>query len=135
MADQILQMLNFVFSHDGHFGLGGLGGHRPCPKENQAQADAPRRGTPGSPSLANTPNGNARDALEGKGPQGRPQRWLGRRLEEVAEAVGGGYCRLQMPLKLVLGVRGTVAGRRLGALEGGSSPPVPVHPWVGHGQR
>ena len=27
-----------------------------------------------------------------------PQRRLGRRLEEVAKAVGGGYCRLQMPL-------------------------------------
>ena len=30
-----------------------------------------------------------RDALEGKGPQRRLQRRLGRRLEEVAEAVGG----------------------------------------------
>ena len=39
-----------------------------------------------------------RDALEGKGPR--------RRLEEVAEAVGGGYCRLQMPLRLALGVKG-----------------------------
>ena len=47
---------------------------------------------------------------------------LGRRLEEVAKAVGGGYCRLQMPLKLALGARGTVAGHRLGALEGGTSP-------------
>ena len=27
------------------------------------------------------------------GPQRRPQRRLGRRLEEVAKAVGGGYCR------------------------------------------
>ena len=43
---------------------------------------------------------------------------LGRRLEGVAKAVGGGYCRLQMPLKLAFGVRRTVAGRRLGALEG-----------------
>ena len=33
--------------------------------------------------------------------------------------MGGGYCRLQMPLKLALAVRGTVAGRRLGALERG----------------
>ena len=57
----------------------------------------------------------ARDAVEGQGPQRR----LGRRLEEVAEAVGGGYCRLPMPLKLALGVRETVAGCRLGALEGG----------------
>ena len=41
-------------------------------------------------------------------------------LVEVAKAVGGGYCRLQMPLKPALGVRGTVAGHRLSALEGGS---------------
>ena len=56
--------------------------------------------------------GPAKDALEGDGPQGRPQKRLGRRLEEVAEAVGGGYCRLQTPLKPALGVRGTVAGHR-----------------------
>ena len=37
----------------------------------------------------------------------------------------GGYCRLQMPLKLALGVRETVAGRRLGALEGGGGLPAP----------
>ena len=66
-----------------------------------------------APCLA---GGTLRDALEGEGPQGRPQRRLDRRLEEVAEAVGGGYCRLQMSLSLALGVRGTVAGRRLGAL-------------------
>ena len=35
-----------------------------------------------------------RDALERKGPQRRPQKRLGRRLEEIAKAVGGGYCRL-----------------------------------------
>ena len=47
------------------------------------------------------------------------------RLEEVAKAVGGGYCRLQMPLTPALAVRGTVAGRRLGAWRGGggTSPP------------
>ena len=44
----------------------------------------------------------------------------------------GGYCRLQMPLRLALGVRGTVAGRRLGGL-----PPPPSNaslvpgPWTG----
>ena len=38
------------------------------------------------------------DALEGKGPQRRPQKRLDRRLEEVAKAVWGGYCRLQMHL-------------------------------------
>ena len=31
-----------------------------------------------------------RDASEGKGPQRQPQKLLDRRLEEVAEAVGGG---------------------------------------------
>ena len=46
-----------------------------------------------------------------------------RRLEEVAKAVGAGYCRLQMPLRLALGVRGTVAGHRLGALGGGGYLP------------
>ena len=59
-----------------------------------------------------------RAALEGKGPQRWPQRRLGRRLEEVAEAVGGGYCRLQIPLRPALGVRGTVAAHKLGAREG-----------------
>jgi len=33
------------------------------------------------------------------------------------------HCRLQMPLKLALGVRETVTGHRLGALEGGYLPP------------
>ena len=56
-----------------------------------------------------------RDAFEGEG----PQRWLGSRLEEVAKAVGGGYCRLQMPLRLAFTVRETAAGHRLGALEAG----------------
>ena len=68
----------------------------------------------------------------GKGPQRRPQERISRRLAEVAKAVGGGYCRLQMPLRLALGVRGTVAGHRLGALEegggGGCLPPRPSTP-------
>ena len=38
----------------------------------------------------------------------------------------GGYCRLQMPLRLALGVRGTVAGHRLGALD---PPSPPMHHW------
>ena len=48
---------------------------------------------------------------------------MDRRLEEVAKAVGGGYCLLQMPLNLALAVRGTVAGDRLGAR---SPPPPPL---------
>ena len=63
--------------------------------------------------------GEGRDALEGKGPQRWPQRRLHRRLQEVAKAAGGGYCRLQMPLKLAFAVKGAVAGHRLGALERG----------------
>ena len=48
----------------------------------------------------------------------------------VAKAVRGGYCRLQMPLKLALAVREAVAGHRLGALEGGGvPPPLPMHSW------
>ena len=59
-------------------------------------------------------------------------------MEEVAKAVGGGYCRLQTPVKLALGVRGTVAGRRLGALEGargggGGLPPFQCIPGKGGG--
>ena len=54
-------------------------------------------------------------------------------MEEVATAVGGIYCRLQMPLKLALAVRETVAGRRLGALEGGGgyTPPFQCIPGGG----
>ena len=77
--------------------------------------------------------GGGRDASEGEGPQRPPQRRLGRRLEEVAKAVGGGYCRLQMPLRLALGVRGTVAGRRLDALGGGGGLPPPFQCIFGRG--
>ena len=73
-----------------------------------------------------------RDALEGRGPQRRSHMRLDRRMEEVAKAVAGGYCRLQMPLKLAVAVRGTAAGHRLSALEGDGCPPppLPMHPWV-----
>ena len=79
--------------------------------------------------------GGGRDALEGKAPRRRPQERLGRRLEEVAEAVGGGYCRLRMPLRLGLGVRGAVAGHGLGSMEGpgGNLPPFQCIPWWGGG--
>ena len=66
-----------------------------------------------------------RDALEGKGPQRGSQTQLDRRFEDVAKAVGGGYCRLPMPMKLALAARETVTGHGLGGLEGGAgtSPP------------
>ena len=48
--------------------------------------------------------GGRSDALERRGPPRRPQKRMDRRLEEVAIAIGGGYCRLQMPLRLALGV-------------------------------
>ena len=66
-----------------------------------------------------------RDALEGKGPQRRPQQRVDRRWEEVAKAVGGGYWRLQMPLRLARAVRETVAGHGQGALEGGGGGYLP----------
>ena len=69
--------------------------------------------------------GGGGGALQGKGPRRQPQRRLGRRLEEVTKAAEGGYCRLQMPSKLALGVRETVAGHRLGALEGGGGGYLP----------
>ena len=52
------------------------------------------------------------------GPRDELEGTLGSRLEEVAKAVGGGYCRLQMPSRLAFDVRKTVAGHRLGALDG-----------------
>ena len=70
----------------------------------------------GSAVLATAP----RAALDGKGPWRRPQKRLDKRLEEVAKAVGGGYCRLHMPLKLAFAVRETVAGHRLGTVGRGA---------------
>ena len=58
-----------------------------------------------------------------------------RRFERVAEAVGGGCCRLQMPLSLAPGVRGTVAGHRLGAWRGwggGGTPFQCIPGWGPH---
>ena len=75
--------------------------------------------------------GGGRDALEGKAPRRRTQQRCDRRLKEVAKAVGGSYCRLQMPSRLALSVRETVARRRLGALEGrggGHPPPFQCNP-------
>ena len=62
---------------------------------------------------------------KGKGFRGCPRSGWDRRLEEVAKAVGGGYCRLQMPLRPALAVGETVGGRGLCALEegGGDTPP------------
>ena len=46
-----------------------------------------------------------------------------------SKAVRGGFCQLQMPVKLAVAVRETVAGHRLGALErGGVPPPLSMHP-------
>ena len=42
---------------------------------------------------------NPGDTVEGKGPQRRPQRQFDRRLEEVAKAVWGGYCRLHIAIE------------------------------------
>ena len=59
---------------------------------------------------------------KGRGLRGGPRGgWAG-----VRRRGGGGYCRLQMPLRPALGVRGTVAGRRPGALEGGAGSPPSI---------
>ena len=72
----------------------------PCRRPLCAIPRLPKRGMSGRPAQ---PRGHRRgpdnwappgDALQGNGPQRRPQKRLDRRLEEVAEAVGGGYCRL-----------------------------------------
>ena len=65
--------------------------------------------------------------------KGRDLRGGDRRLAEVAKAVGGSYCRLQMPLSLALAARGTVAGHRQGALEGVTYPPFQCIPPGGEG--
>ena len=87
-------------THEDGAGLQGVGRRVVCPL-NQNLAVLIQGG------------GGGRDALEGKGPQRRPQRRpqkrFDRRLKQVAKAVRGGYCRLQMPLKLALGC--TVVGK------------------------
>ena len=95
----------------GERGGGGRGSHGLCVLPSPARLGLCVR-------LSGQTADDPRTAAEAKGPQRRPQRRLRRRLEGVAKAVGGGYCRLQVPLKVVVGVRGTVAGRRLGGLEG-----------------
>ena len=104
------------------------GGLTPTPTRTQPLVQDPRPILPLRRRTVET-----RDTLEGKGPQRR----LGRRLEGVAKAVGGGYCRLQMPLRLALGVRRTVAGHGLGALEGGGGfqciPGRDTDPRAAHG--
>ena len=81
------------------------------------------------------PEGSRVAGLGRRAHRRRPAQSAGRRLEEVAKAVGGGYCRLQMPSKLKPAVRGTVAGHRLGGPGegGGVPPPFPMHPWAGGG--
>ena len=76
----------------------------------------------GSPqhSLSLSHSAALRDALGGKGPQRRSQERRGRRLEKAV----GGYCQLQIPLKLALAVKEAPAGHILGALEGGYLPPT-----------
>ena len=84
------------------------------------------------------PPPSPRQALEGKGPQGRPQRRLDRRLEEVDQAVVGGYCWLQMPLKhLPSGRQWLGVGRAPWRGEGPPPPslqciPCPSPPFVHH---
>ena len=99
--------------------------HSPAPSDRVRSRQQGPGGGPPPPPPPPHPNCRTQGCIRREGPQRRPQR----RLEEVAKSVGGGYCRLQMPLRLALGVRGTAAGHRLGALEGGVPHPLPMHPW------
>ena len=113
---RVLRDVEFGGGRDpgGPRGPGGPPGRRPRPRRRARSLRRARE-----PELLPAPVGGAWPgaAGEGKGPPRRARRRLGRRLEEVAEAVGGGCCRLRMPLKPAVGVRGTVAGHRVGALE------------------
>ena len=51
--------------------------------------------------------------------RGNPSSGSARGWRRLPKRLGGDYDRLQMPLRLALAVRGTVAGHRLGTLEGG----------------
>ena len=92
----------------------------------------------GCSALCPKPSGGARGLLflpcrqgciRREGAEGWPQKQLDRRLEEVAKAVGGGYCRLQMPLKTALGARKTVLGVGWAPWRGAGVPsPLPMHP-------
>ena len=55
-----------------------------------------------------------RDALEGKGVSKAVPKAVRQAVEGVAKAVGGGYCRLPLALRMAVAVRETVAGHRLG---------------------
>ena len=78
-------------------GGGGGGGRTVAPREESSEN-------------ARAPPPLPRVVLEGEGPQRRSQQRFGRQLEAVAKAVGGGCCRLQMPLSLALAVRKTALG-------------------------
>ena len=67
-----------------------------------------------------------KDALEWKGPLRRPQKRLGRRLKEVANAIGGSFCRLQTKADTCRQEDSSWA--QAGSLGRGTSPPLPVHP-------
>ena len=65
----------------------------PCPALHKV-AKMPRvRPSARFPLYAPTCSVPYRSAFAGKGLQRRSQKWLHRRLEGVAEVVGGGYCR------------------------------------------
>ena len=70
---------------------------------------------------------------EGKGPQRRPQKRLGRRLEEVAKAVGGRLLSVTNAIEAgTLPLGSALAGRPRGGKEGaGTPPPSNASLWVG----
>ena len=70
------------------------------------------------------------DAFEGEGPQRRPAKRLGGRLEEVAEAVGGWGRLLSVTNAVAAGACGQGdSGWAQAGRPGGGGPPLPMHPY------
>ena len=98
-----------------------------------------RSAWPSGPASRKSGYGNVRRGVHAT-TQSPGLRWKGRDLRggpgsgwiggwrRPPKRLGGGYCRLRMPLRLALAVRGTSAGHGLGALEGGPGGGVPPPP-------
>ena len=129
VQDPVKQQQPDGMSHRGG-GLGTCGGHGGRGKLWRRAAVALEVSVVGRGSCFLPAKDSPTDALEGKGPERWPQNRLGRRLEGFAKAVGGGYCRLHMPVKPALGCRGQWLGVGWAPWKGGgiAGQPLNHHP-------
>ena len=105
-----------VLAHRSCFSIGGAARHQHVQDPHGFSAECKRSAM--AASIGGGGEG-AGSCIGRKGTSEAAQKRFDRWWKEVAKAVGGGYCRLQMPLKPALAITGTVAGRSLGALQGG----------------